>query len=276
MLSVRLTGASPLSVLKCTVAVSDDLDIKETVTATGGPISSNGKAKVDKDIIANLEADETEGSGEVIGIKVEPISDYTMPSQNVFYSYRTVATQITLPGDGKLTAPLLSASVNPFGGGTNSEGIYRVVADRDVTLEISRIEGTLVVECSDGKKVELKENVSWTPHSPDYPILLIYHGTTGGVTDRLQPPEGTVTVGGVTYPSQLNGLVHVMGQSSSQSVKLGYAPIVGTLIVDQKAIMEKPGTYVWDPNLYEKPPIGYGVGFRMRTISGSCRWEAAP
>ncbi|MGE0607930.1 MAG: hypothetical protein AB7O62_12620 [Pirellulales bacterium] len=279
--SVRLTGATPIDALRTVLAADDDIDVNAPLTAISGPISANDSANINADAVANVEADYITGAGDVLGFSTLPISSQSFPSQSVFDDYKKAATELTVPSNGKLTASLLSPTVNPFGAQKNSEGLYLVRPTQTLKIEISRIQGTLIVECPDSIRVELTQAISWEPAKADYPILLIRHVTLSAVIDKIQPAAGNVVVGGVTYPSKMAGLIQVQCPTGAWSSNLevrvgGGAEIVGTVLVDGDIKIDQAARLVWDPNLYEKPPIGYSTGQQMRPVVDSYQWNAAP
>ena len=76
---------------------------------------------------------------------------------------------------------VLGPGVNPFGGGTNSEGIYWINCNNQrLVIERSRIVGTLLV-INPGANSCVKDGpISWTPAVAGYPALLVDsdNGTT--------------------------------------------------------------------------------------------------
>lgn len=282
--SVQLIGDVPLDILRTTVATKGYLNVTVPVTAAGGPLSTNGLYTRGDTTTGNVEAGSVTGAGTIYGGLASPSAAKAMPDPTVFDAYRRLATTIPFGGGGNWTmsAPLLSANVNPFSATTNPNGIYYINASGPVTLNITHIKGTLVIDCQDGVTIQINSAMYWEPHTTDLPILLIRHLTTSKAQDSISPLSGTVTEGGTTYPSELRGLVHVIGATGAPSGNLvanlgNSSTIRGTLIVDQDAIVRfQSGTFKWDANLYLNPPVGYSTGPTVKIVTGSMRWEPAP
>lgn len=69
---------------------------------------------------------------------------------------------------------VLSPSINPFGGGTNAEGIYWINCNGNrLVIERSRILGTLLVVNPGANSCVSNGPISWAPAVPGYPALLV-------------------------------------------------------------------------------------------------------
>jgi hypothetical protein len=283
--SVQLVGDAPLDVLRTTVATSGYLNNKDQSTASGGPLSSNGLFTRGATVNGDVEAGSVSGSGTINGTLTTPAPAKTMPDTTVLDAYKRIATPIVWNSGNTwtLTAAQLNATTNPYGT-TNPNGIYYINAPVNgiLKVQIQHIKGTLVVDCADKARVEVSQPMYWEPNSSDQPILLIRHLTTSATSDRLTPSPGTITEGSTTYPSQLKGLVHVIGAAGAAwgdlEVSMGNGGTFnGTLIIDQDAKIDNTSaTFNWDPYLYYNPPIGYSTGPTVRMTPGSLLWEAAP
>jgi hypothetical protein len=281
--SVQLIGATPLDALRTCVSAKGTGNNKEAIWASG-PLSTNGNFKIEELITANVETGSLNygGSGAVDGTITSPAAAKAMPDPTVFDAYKRLATTISYGGGGtwKPTAPLLSATVNPISGTTNSLGIYYIAipSDGKIEMKIDHIKGTLVVDCYDKAQFKVNDLIYWEPHSTELPILLIRHLTDKG-DDELRPKSGFVTEGGQTYPSELHGLVYITGPSGSIKAKLGGGgTLTGTLITDKDMSVEGPPGYTcnWLSNLYVNPPVGFSTGHKMKIVAGSMLWEAGP
>ena len=69
---------------------------------------------------------------------------------------------------------VLGPSVNPFGVGTNAHGVYWIdCAGNRITIERSRIRGTLVlINPGSGSSVG-SGPINWSPAVPGYPALVV-------------------------------------------------------------------------------------------------------
>ena len=75
---------------------------------------------------------------------------------------------------------VLSPSVNPYGGSTNAEGIYWINCNGNrLTIERSRILGTLLVINPGANSCIGDGPISWSPAVPGYPALLVQADTAG-------------------------------------------------------------------------------------------------
>ena len=308
--SVVLTAKiTPLDVLRTTVHSNDNLHAGAPITTTGGPVSTNALLLRLATIIGKAEAASTLGWADVTGGLTCPAPLKTMPDPSVFDIYRNMATQLLWGGgaeDWTITWPLLSAGINPSGGSTNADGIYfiSVPAGKTLILEMSRIKGSLVVECGDAASVRLREPVCWEPHRTDLPILLVKHLTNSLVDDRIEAGAGSIVETSVganlnpphtpyngvsnsiiaatdTYPSQLKGLIHVISPPPNihgSRTRIGNGvTIIGTLVTDQRVRTVDDGTsnLTFSPTLYAAPPKGYYT-VDMIPSPGSWRQEALP
>lgn len=298
----------PLDVLRTTVHSESMFDVRDPITTTGGPVSTNGILFRGDRITGAAEAAFYFGFGSITGGLTCPAPTKPLPDQAVFDAYRAMATQIpwATSGDWTITWPLLSSGINPSGGATNANGIYyiSVPPSAKLTLEINRIRGTLLVECGDKASFRQWNPVCWESHSPDLPILLIKHATNRSVDDWIEAGSGSImeTVvganlnpshtpyGGVSdgtidasdsYPSQMKGLIHIMAPSAGiehTTTRIGNdVKIIGTVISDQEVEVRDGGTsnLIFDSNLYANPPKGYYT-LKLTPRSGTWRQEILP
>lgn len=303
-LSVLLQGTTPLDVLRRTVHSAAGLTVPSSVlTSVGAAVSTGGTLTNNGSIVGAAECLLSAGSGTVSGGVTILALGLQSPSASVFDMYRSWSTTIRWADldSGQLIAPLLSSTVNPTGGATNARGIYSisVPANNILSLQVSRIKGTLVVDCASGSFVRLDQSaVNWEPHSSCYPILIIRHATTAAANDLLCPPNQTIAESSVganlnpegtpyqqvadrdtddTYPSTLSGLIHVItpALSAGKVMVQGGSVFYGTLLADC-TVQVTGGRFVWNGALYDSPPIGYSVGPELQVVPGSWRREVIP
>jgi hypothetical protein len=257
-------------------------------------------------IAGKAEAASKSGTGSVKGGLTILSGAKPMPATSVFDAYVRMATVIPYPSSGSgtsgtLSYPLLSAAVNPAGA-ANAKGIYyiSVPSTKALTIQTSRIRGTLLIDCADRATVILTSMICWDPELPELPILMIRHTGTGTANDTISPPAGTITevldnlnppstpyngnsnilpLVTDSYPSQLNGLIHVISPGGATGVSQvnigGGASIKGMVIVDGN-VTATDAIVQHDDNLYANPPIGYTTGPVMIPIPGTWRWEVLP
>ena len=287
--SAQLIGDVPLDALRTTVAASGYLTVKVPTVAKGGPLSANGLYSRNDTTTGAIEAGSISGTGVVYGTITAPSAAKAMPDPSVFDAYKRLATPIAWAGGSVFTlaGQELSSAVNPVAGGTlNAQGVYCVDVPAGGKLKIttSYIRATLVVDCGDGAIVQLMNAINWEPNSSDLPALLVRHSGAAVVKDKLGLSSGTISYNSVDYPSQIKGLVHIIGGSAAAQgsgnaeCNLGdTASFVGTIIADQDAVTNSNSAmFCWDPNLYLNPPVGYSAGATMKIVTGSLRWEASP
>jgi hypothetical protein len=209
----------------------------------------------------------------------------------VIEMYAALGTQID-PGTeivGRVFAP--KYNVWP-GGGSNPDGVYVIRTSSDLTIRNTRFHGTLVVICP-GRTVTIEgQNLMHKATRPDYPVLIIdgnavfaYNSATAiqesllGV--NLNPdgapfpghePDGLIGDLLDTYPSQIEGLVHVTGTVRFQNS----AKIKGTLLCESGLAADAvrvEGTNVieYDKTLLTDPPQGYTEWVKMVVEPNSWR-----
>lgn len=312
-MSVRVTSMVvravkvPMDVLRTTVHSSDVLSAMNVVNTIGGPVSTNSTLERRATINGDAEALLFTNFSTINGTFTCPAPVKPMPDQSVFDLYKSRAT--TLPWAGSaggtsvwtLTWPLLTAGINPTGGATNPEGIYAITvpANGKLVIEISRIKGTLVVQCGDNAVVEAVKPIFWEPHRTDLPALLIKHTTVSQVIDKIHPdpqiineasiganlnPPGTPYQGASnttmldTYPSQLNGLVHIMmpplNLLASRVEVADTMNFTGTLLCEGRVHINAKGISLnFSPDLYANPPSGY---YSIKMVPDPTTWRRDP
>lgn len=303
--SVLLTSRNvPYDVLRTAMHSSGEFrKSTKTLTLIGGPASTNANLTRTGTIVGSAEAVTHSGSGSVSGTLTSPAPVKPMPPATVFDTYQAMATQITglTPSGGaiNLVAPLLSSTVNPFAGGTNTNGIYYIVLPASVSLEIkiSRIQGTLVVFCNDNAEVHCRDPINWEPVRTDLPILLVKHTGSSPTEEwfavdassvvsesalgaNLNPagtPYNTVADADTTdvYPSEFRGLIHIIGPTNTITSIWKNTKIVGTMIADCPLFIVTDASAVYNPGIYSSPPEGY-YQKQMIVSPGSWRRETLP
>ncbi|MCX5691812.1 MAG: hypothetical protein NTV94_18800 [Planctomycetota bacterium] len=296
----------PLDVLSTTLHASGAIANAGILTTSGKGISTastltnNGLIRGDASALVSL------GTGSITGTTTILSLAPAMPQVTIFDSYKARATMIAWgggAGDWTINWPLLSAGINPSGTGTNADGIYTITvpAARVLSLELYRIRGTLVIECGDKACVQITKAIAWESHRTDLPTLLIRHTASSYAQDALSPAVGTLSESALgvnlnprgspfnndenttltdSYPSRINGLVHVIfpaGNPGGSDVLIGNnATLHGTLLCTGAVTFPASGaTLAFNDALYNDPPDGYYTG-SMQIIPGTWMRVAAP
>jgi hypothetical protein len=268
MLSVQLIApAQPLELLSTGVHATGPIQVKSgTTTVIGGPLSTNGNARIDGTLEGDLHAATRSGSGTVTGTSTVPAPAKPSPPSTVVNDY--IALSTALPSSPTLERVVLSPASNPYGA-ANANGVYRLVSATDVTVRNLRVHGTLIIRAI-GKKVILENSVFLQSYRADYPALLIEAKDIQFNQDasaRLSEnalntnfnPAGTPYNGVADtdqldlYPCEIRGFVHVIGDlETTMPFRLrGVLFCSGTIKTSDTA------EFIRDPRLYVNPPVGY-------------------
>jgi hypothetical protein len=185
---------------------------------------------------------------------------------------------------------VLSPSTNPFSGGTNPRGVYWIdCGGNRITIERSRILGTLVLLNPGSGSSVGSGPIHWSPALPGYPALVVDGDFTIAATDRVlsetenqlsyNPPGTPHEQFGVDYdlfdiyPSEINGLVVVADDFSFRNS----ARICGQLIVGDD-IDSSSGSLDIDyrPDSLLNPPPGFTTPFGCISRPGSTTKVVSP
>jgi hypothetical protein len=280
-------AGTALDALRCGVHTNGDITTSGNITLGAGPLSTNGKVNTGAVITGNVECTNQSGSsGNVSGtLTVSSAMAKTMPSAGMYNVYLAKATAIPWTSLSSSIAPgLLSPTYNPYGS-PNPDGVYSIAvpAGQSFSISGSRIKGTLVISMTGGT-FTLTGPILWEPNRADYPIL-VFNGSSvsvsiAGSTTWLS--ESTVGIdlngnGNTTddLPPQFRGLMHIIGGGNSVTVN-GNAFVKGSLIVDGSMTTSGQSSYISDPTLTTRPPIGYGRGDQLMIVPGSWVWDSTP
>jgi hypothetical protein len=293
--SVRVTSVVlvltkiPLPALGMAIHTQGQLHVRagQSLKVADATASTNTDVRNDGTITGNVEALTSSGTGTVTGTTTLGVSPKVFPDSSVITLYTDRGTIIN-PGTS-IDKRLLSPASNPWGA-TDPNGVYVINSTADLTIQNSRIVGTLVINCP-GKKVTIQNTVLMQAGRPDYPVLIVngnavfnYNSSGAFLSEsslatNFNPP-GTPYLGAEDsdqldqYPSEIQGLVHVTGTLICTS-----APLVRGLVLVESAAstdaVDLSGAVevVYDPNLYTNPPEGYYTP-RMTPQAGTRRREA--
>jgi len=298
MYSVGTTASGPsLEVLKAATHVGGNFTINSSISAVGGPISSNGTVTIASGVTVtgDVEASSITGAGSATGSKTTLPSAKAMPSTAVFDTYKGQATEILFSSipSGLIDRKLFSKSNNPYGT-ANASGVYyiKVPANSTLTLRTSRVVATLVVELADGARFNTTSSFSWEPPRSDFPALVVKGGTGGGVTLASTTtalsemgtftnfnPAGTPNTSGATdtdtsdsYPSEVNGLVHMIGTGYTTTLG-GNLTLKGLALIEGNAQASTGVKLTASPAMFSTPPSGYSAVSELLPAPKTWKWE---
>ena len=163
----------------------------------------------------------------------------------------------------------------------------------DLKLQKMRLLGTLVINAGTGT-VNIDDTCFMQPARADFPVLIvkgktvleIYHATRQYLSEADEShnfnPSGapyldvTDTDMADQYPSEIRGLIHVIGNVTIQhsGIYRGAILVQGTVTVDTDAPQ-----IIWDRNLIMNPPLGYSSNPASTTMilqSQSWTRQASP
>lgn len=294
--SVLLNGTTPMDALNMAIHASGQLKIQKsrTLTVTGAPASTN--ADLYMDAMSTLNGDVQAAGisgwrGNITGEVVVPSPPKNLPKiEDILAAYLSKAT--ALPYNGDFDKCVLTPARNEYGGGLNGDGLYFLsTANHDVKIGLSRICGTLIIDTG-SKDVIIEKQVLLQNYRADYPVLIVIgnlklaYTSQGSSQDRyldedeiehnFNPPDAPYL--GQTdhdqddvYPSELRGLVHVVGDlEMSDSMKAR-----GVILCDGNVVVDGNPEIIFDPAIPANPPEGYTTMANELTIApGSWRREA--
>lgn len=216
-----------------------------------------------------------------------------MPSTTgAFNYYTTNGTAISISsipsvsGNPTMQNKLLSPASNPFGGGTNSKGIYVINCNgSNLIISTTRVVGTLVI-LNPGPSSMIQTQNYFAPAVTGYPCLMVqgnitFNETSSNLSDNSSSfvnynPAGTPYLGATDstyttqYPNRFEGLVYVSGNLTTQ----GTFTTSGTVVVGNTWSSSGTANLTYDATTYKNPPPGFTSG-QLAPVTGTWRWEAA-
>ncbi len=282
---------TPLDALAMALTVAGDLHVagSQTLTVQGAPASTNTTLSNQGTVAGDVQCFISAQPGTVTGTLTIISAAKAMPASGVEAMYVGLGTAIN-PGT-TMDRVVLSPGVNPYGG-TNTDGLYVITTSSDITIRRSRINGTLVIVCP-GHTVTIKDNVFIQPARSDYPALIIDGNAKLQVVSTSQLSESTEGTNfnpagapylGVTdsdqsdsYPSEIDGLVHVKGTLSLDQSTLVRGAVICESTTASKAVdVISNVSIIYDPTLYSSPPMGYTKSVTMSLKAGSWKQVVLP
>lgn len=272
--SAILSGLTPLEALRTCLHASNQLHIKsgKSLRTTGARASTNANFRNDGTLFGSIDAATRSGSGSVMGIVNVPASPKGLPPAQVFSLYAGKATPI--PYSGSFDRVVLTPTLNEYAGGLNPDGVYYIdTGGRDLVIKGSRIHGTLVVNAGT-KRVVVDDQVFLHNYRSDYPVLIVAGELALRYTSKGLAPERYLresawghnfnppgapyddeTDGDTLdrYPSEIHGLVHVIGKLVVRNNPL----VRGVILCEDTVTIEDSFEIVHDPRIPHNPPEGY-------------------
>jgi hypothetical protein len=267
-----LIDGEPLEALKCSLHADKDIRLWALgrLTVKNGPVSTNHRLRTyPKSVLSgDVEAKDVWGSGKITGTVTAPAPPKAKPAGSVFDLYRRMATRIK-PGYW-IAGKVLGPGCNPWGA-PNPRGIYFIDAPgKCLVISGSRIYGTLLVRC---RQLLLTGNVLLQNSRRDQPALIVDGNLAtlmlSGLTDlregrakRNFNPRGAPYRGKADtdidddYPSEIQGLVHVRRDLWLD----GATRVRGVILCEGHAHCHGVSEIIHDPEIYERPPLGYSTG----------------
>jgi hypothetical protein len=276
----------PLPALHYALHTAGQLHIEpgNSLTANAAIVSTNSSLRNEGTITGSVEADSAWAVGVVTGTLALGAGSKALPSSGVADKYAALGTEI--PASSTLQLAVLAPGYNPWGT-PNPDGVYVIRPGGDLTIRNLRIHGTLVVILPYGSKVTVEESVLIHASRPDYPALIVrgdavfqYDSTSASLSESLLAtnfnPVGAAYNGqenlntSDTYPSEIQGLVHVTDSVVlDRSALIRGALLGGSTNWFDAVDCRDANVIVYDPNLYAHPPQWYTTEVRMAPQLGS-------
>lgn len=307
--SVKLSAqAGTLDSLQCSVYSVGNMNQSSNSTTNSGPFATAGTLTVSGNLYGDVEGNPVNvtGTGYVSGTITDPGPSRGMPSSAVWDTYVPLATPILYTSFTYIDATtrnmerkLLGATVNPFGS-PDPQGVYliQVPAGQQLTIRMSRIHATLLIELGANASFKMESSCLWDPPlGANYPALIVKSDWSANVTlnsSNAKLKEGNPDpkmnfnpagepYDGVSdtdendqYPALCRGLYHVIG-ANVHTYLSSNLNIQGVVITEGTMALGANLDVTLDPSLYSNPPLGYTAATGdVESVSGSWLWEAAP
>jgi hypothetical protein len=269
-------GGQGLDVLRAAYHGSAGLSIGGTSVATGAPASSSGGANGLGSLKGDLDAASKGLLLTVSGTVSTNSFPKGMPSSNVFATYKAKATALpsSAASGGVFNPGALTPTSNPYGT-ANGDGLYYLPLPAVALVQIlpMRMQGTLLIEGNSSTPSQIVQFVNeqyWKPQRTDYPVLIV----KGVDTVKFGGSLFQLSQSGSTYPSEMRGLIHLIGTSSVEMNNTFY--LYGYLVADGTITTSGTSAVSWDSRLYTSPPSGYQRGDVLSIAPGSWKWDQWP
>ena len=283
--SVYTAGGGALTGMQVTMAAAGNVDLGSggttvtgttTVTSNGSLTGNSGTYNGTSFAAAGTT---TISGGTGTGTRLSNQNARTLPDSHVFDWYTQNGTSIpisSVPGTSTKTLKyrLFSPGCNPFGGATNSYGVY-VIDCQNTVIQVAycRVVGTLVLlNVGAGSTVQNSNYFAPSSAYPNYPVLLVkgsiaVNTTATALADNLATGDLNVlsvnynptstpyngvsdTTYSTTYPSEIDGLVYVSGNLTTSN-----APTFkGIVLVGGTVTVSGTLNLTYDATSYNTPP----------------------
>jgi hypothetical protein len=281
---------TPLDLLRMAIYTTGDMRVRAgtVLEASGAAVGTSDTLRNDGTINGDAECLLYVATGTLNGDLALAVPPRALPPGDVFAMYTALGTVIS-PG-GSINRRVLAPGINPWGM-PNAEGVYVINADHDITIRDSRIHGTLVINAP-GRTVTITGNVLMHSARSDYPTLLVdgnltlwYSSDTmlseSDLITNFNPHEAPFegqsnTTATDEYPSEIRGLIHIRGRLDTP----GTPRLRGTALVEavgsDRVDIRNRFEVIYDPKIYENPPVGYMATIDMSVQPGSWRQVVLP
>jgi hypothetical protein len=287
ILSVTLQAQPiPLPALAYAAHTAGEVHITsgKTLKLPGGVISTNDALMNEGTITGGIHVDDVTQLGTVTGTPiVTNAEDKALPASSVIDKYVALGTVISAPAT--IERVVLAPGHNPYGGGTNADGIYVINASSDITIKNARIHGTLVIITAN-RLVKIDDRVLLHPSRSDQPTLIIkgnaeftYSSNATSLSETLtltnfNPPtapyNGSSNILPIdTYPSEIQGLVHVTGVVNMKQTSRIRGIVLAAATVNDSFKIHDESEIIYTPSLFTSPPQWYTTEVRMPVLRGS-------
>ena len=262
----RIDGGLPLEFLRTAIHSRGRLSVDsgKTLVVSGAPASTDSLLQNDGLVTGDAEAVSLSGSGVVSGTTTVPADRKGMPLRTIFDDYVARATTLSFSGD--FDKVVLAAGVNEYdGSGLNADGVYYInTSNNDLSMGRMRLLGTLIVDVGSGT-LTIEQNCLMESYRDDFPVLIVkgavdadLQGGSLSESSNFNPPGApylgqTDTDKNDSYPSEIRGLMHVIGSVTFSSNGV----YRGVCIVDGSVTVSGTPTIVHDPSLMMNPALGY-------------------
>lgn len=273
---------TPLEALKKSIAANGDITVNllKDLTVTGASMATNGKLVNLGTVTGAVETILSSTLGILTGGLTTATTPFALPPATLIDSYIGIATAIPA---GDMQSVVLSPASNPWGA-ANLDGVYYMNAgDTHIRVRDCRILGTLIIRVASGRTVRFDNSNLIQSYRPDYPSIIVDGAAEFTMTsDSLtlsEPsigvnfnPSGSSYAGAWdadkldTYPNEIQGLVHVRGNSTFST----YTRIRGALLCEGKVTVSSSCEVIYDSAVYNNKPVGYST-YKMSLSRGS--WE---
>ena len=279
-----------LDCLKSALHVHSIIGFNGATVQADQTISTNGFVwSASSTINANVEAGTSISGSTYNGTKTTGVEPRDRPASTAFDYYKTAGTWINInliPQNGSyrtIDEKLFSPANNPYGGATNSSGIYVInCGGEPLRIHDTRVVGTLVI-LNPGANSAIKDSIHWEPAVTNFPSLLVdgdfrfdfdaapLDETAGGnpnFNPSGTPYEGVDDADSLDqYPSIIKGLVYV----SDDIVVDGNTTFNGVIVCGSVLYSDGTLNITHQSTFYNDPPPGFTAPALMKVSTGS--WQ---